>query len=493
MPTVNAASPRGRLDGCRARFDAIRRKGGAGADTPAPVKALFPLPGILVAVLPGRTTRRTDANSGIPPSRTERDGTARRTGRDSGRGAEPNLRTGADMGGTTVGETVAVDACDACGADLPWVAPAGRGRRVPSGIVPEVGGRRVEAGARECPDCRARTEGRFPDSMPGPLRYGTGLQAFTINLPGARMLSPPRAVAMVQAVSGPMLSEATCLGYIRRLRAAPGPWEEAAVAHLLERPALHADGTGFRVDGRRRWLHVPTDGSLTLKFPHRRRGCGAIGDIGVIPRYTGTLVHDCWASYLTHHRCTHRPFGSHLLRGLTSVVESNGFRWARLMERPLRGACHRASRSDARVLPEAGRRSVRRRYRTILTQGGGELPEIPPRPKGRRGRVAGSDAHSLHGRLGRHGGSVPPFMADPDVSFTDNAGERKIRMARVRIKVSGRFRTQLHAEAWCRISSYLSSMAALGYNPLVAIQIALAGNAADMVKPNDARSAPRKG
>ncbi len=379
------------------------------------------------------------------------------------------------MGGTTVGETVAVDAC---GADLPWVAPAGRERRVPSGIVPEVGGRRVEAGARECPDRRARTRGRFPDGMPGPLQYGVGLQAFTINLPGAHMLSPPRAVAMVQAVSGPMLSEATCLGYIRRLRTAPGPWEEAAVARLPGRPALHADGTGFRVDGRRRWLHVPTDGSLTLKRPHRRRGCGATGDIGVIPRHTGTPVHDRRAGHLTHHRCTHRPCGSHLLRGLTSVVESNGFRRARLMKRPLRGACHRASRSDARVLPEAERRSVRRRCRTIPAQGGGELPEIPPRPKGRRGR---------------HGGSGPRFMADPDVSFTDNASGRKIRMARVRIKVSGRFRTQLHAGAWRRISSYPSPMAALGYNPPVAIQTALAGDAAAMARLHNARSAPRKG
>ena len=65
-------------------------------------------------------------------------------------------------------------------------------------------------------------------------------------------------------------------------------------------------------------------------------------------------------------------------------------------------------------------------------------------------------------------------------------------MAKVKIKVPGCFRTQFYAEAWCRISSYLSSMAALGYNPLVAIQIALAGNAADMVKTHHAKSADRK-
>ena len=38
--------------------------------------------------------------------------------------------------------------------------------------------------------------------------------------------------------------------------------------------------------------------------------------------------------------------------------------------------------------------------------------------------------------------------------------------------------TRKYAEAYCRISSYLQSMANQGYNPLVAIQIALAGRAA---------------
>ena len=66
-------------------------------------------------------------------------------------------------------------------------------------------------------------------------------------------------------------------------------------------------------------------------------------------------------------------------------------------------------------------------------------------------------------------------------------------MAKVKIKVSGCFRTQKHAEAWCRISSYFSSMSALGYNPLVAIQIALVGSAADMIKKRDAKLTSRQG
>ncbi len=64
---------------------------------------------------------------------------------------------------------------------------------------------------------------------------------------------------------------------------------------------------------------------------------------------------------------------------------------------------------------------------------------------------------------------------------------------KVKIKVSGCFRTRLHAEIWCRISSYLTSMAARGHNPLVAIQIALAGNAADIIKMHNAKPASADG
>ena len=492
MPTVSGASLRAQMDDCRARFDAIKRTGEAGAETRALIDALFLLLDILVAAFLEKTTRKTSANSGLPPSQTEKDETARRAG-SNGKGAKPNLQTGDNLRKTTVEETVTVDACDACGADLSGVDPVNRERRILHDIVFEVVERRVDAEVKECPDCRARTKGRFPDSMPGPLQYGAGLQAFIVNLLIAHMLSLRRAVALVQAISGLRLSEATCLGYVRRLHAALEAWEEAAIEHLLTRPALHADETGFRVDGRTRWLHVLTDGSLTLKFLHPKRGREAVDEIGIIPRFAGVLIHDCWATYFAYDRCRHQLCGSHLLRELTFIVEANAFRWARLMKTLLREACHKVNKSTTKTLSEAERLAVRKRYRTILTRGGRELPEIPPRPKGKRGRIAKSDAHNLHERLVKHEESVLRFMGDPDVSFTNNAGEQKIRMAKVKIKVSGCFRTRFYAEAWCRISSYLSSMAALGYNPLVAIQIALAGKAADMIKMHYPNTTNKKG
>ena len=71
-------------------------------------------------------------------------------------------------------------------------------------------------------------------------------------------------------------------------------------------------------------------------------------------------------------------------------------------------------------------------------------------------------------------------------------------MSKVKMKVSGCIRTPGYGVVHARISSYLQSMSALDYNPLVAIQIALAGQAADTINqhygpaPTDAQVAAKR-
>ena len=89
--------------------------------------------------------------------------------------------------------------------------------------------------------------------------------------------------------------------------------------------------------------------------------------------------------------------------------------------------------------------------------------------------MAKSDAHNLWERFKRHEEAVLLFARLSHVPFTNNRAERDLRMAKVKQKVSGCFRMRQYAEAYCRISSYLQTMAYRGYNPLVAIQMALSG------------------
>ena len=147
------------------------------------------------------------------------------------------------------------------------------------------------------------------------------------------------------------------------------------------------------------------------------------------------------------------------------------------MKRMLQETCRKVSQSTEKRLSDKAFANLQKRYRNILTHGKKELPVIPPKSSGKRGKLAKSDAHNLWERLKIHEAAVLLFAKNPHVSFTNNRAERDLRMSKVKQKVSGCFRVSEYAHAYCRISSYLQSMANKGYNPLVAIQIALAGEA----------------
>ena len=62
--------------------------------------------------------------------------------------------------------------------------------------------------------------------------------------------------------------------------------------------------------------------------------------------------------------------------------------------------------------------NLQKHYRNILTRGEKELPPIPARQNGKRGKVAKSDAHNLWERLKTHETAVLLFANDPHVAFT---------------------------------------------------------------------------
>ena len=119
--------------------------------------------------------------------------------------------------------------------------------------------------------------------------------------------------------------------------------------------------------------------------------------IGIISRYRGSLVHDCWPPYFTYDQCSHALCGSHLTRELTFIVDSNQYQWARRMKRILLYACKRVNQSSDKKLSASEYRLLEKLYRKILQSAEKELPAIPERMDGKRGRIAKSECPS-----GRH-------------------------------------------------------------------------------------------
>jgi transposase len=475
MATVNKQSLREEFDALKAEFEHLTVNGKMAAESRALFQAMLMLFEVLMAVFMEKRTAKDNSNSSVPSSQTAKeDNTATQPGA-KGKGKSQNDEL---CGNTRTVETVQiapVNQCGTCGEDLSDTPCQGHERRTRIDIIFEKVVSHVDAQIKQCPGCQSQTKGRFPADMHGPLQYGAGIKAYILNLLIAQMISLKRVQQSIRTLIGLAVSEATILKYVIRLHQALEKWEQDAIEQILAMPAMHVDETSLRVDKKNHWIHVCASGDITLKFLHSKRGREAIDAIGVIPRYGGVVIHDCWASYLTYDHCDHGLCGSHLLRELVFIIDTNGYAWATNMKRLLQETCATVAQRKRKKLTRNEYKNLQKRYRNILTRGGKELPPIPPRQNGKRGRVAKSDAHNLWERMKQHETAVLLFAKLPHVSFTNNRAERDLRMSKVKQKVSGCFRTSNYAQAYCRISSYLQTMANQGYNPLVAIQLALSG------------------
>jgi len=477
LASVNKQSLREELDALKGRFAQLVAEGKMPGEGRALVEALLMLLELLVAVFLEKNTPKTSANSSKPSSQTPKDDTALAMSRAGAHGKGKTLDRARAANTRTV-ETVQISEvhfCEHCGEDLGNVRAHSHQRRTQIDIVFEKVVTHVDAEVKRCPQCREPTRGPFPEAFCGALQYGPGIKAYALNLLIAQMLSLKRVQQSIQTLIGLVLSEATILHYVLALHQALERWEYGAIEQLLASPAMHVDETSLRVDRKNHWIHICCAGDITLKFLHPKRGQEAMEAIGVIPRYGGKMIHDCWASYLAYRHCGHGLCGAHLLRELTFIVEAEGYAWAKNMKRLLQQTCARVARRKRKKLTAPEYARLQKHYRNIITRAAKELPPIPPRQNGKRGRIAKSDAHNLWERLRDYEAAVLLFARDSHVSFTNNRAERDLRMSKVKQKVSGCFRKREYAEAYCRISSYLQTMANRGYNPLVAIQMALSG------------------
>jgi transposase len=98
-------------------------------------------------------------------------------------------------------------------------------------------------------------------------------------------------------------------------------------------------------------------------------------------------------------------------------------------------------------------------YRAIVAQGLALHEALPPliRKPGARGREARRDGHNLLIRLRDYEADALRFITDFDVPFTNNDAEQALRMMKVRMKISGCFRTLAGAGVFAKLRSLIST------------------------------------
>lgn len=316
----------------------------------------------------------------------------------------------------------------------------------------------------------------FPEGVTRPIQYGASVKANAVYLSTYQLIPYERIQNQFRDEYGIPISTGSIYNFNAEAsnKLLELGFDASAKNALIKSSVAHADETGINLNGTSIWLHNFSNEQWTWFEPHLKRGSEAMDDIGIIPKYKGTLCHDHWRPYFTYLSLTHSLCNAHHLRELIRANEQDAQKWALNMHDFLVALNKEVLKSKKNKLSVAKIKERSSQYRKILLHGGKECPEVKPEP-GKKRKPKQSKARNLLNRLRDYEDDVLRFMADAEVPFTNNQGERDIRMVKVQQKISGCFRSMDGAANFCRVRSYLSTCQKNGVSASIALEMVFDG------------------
>ena len=317
-----------------------------------------------------------------------------------------------------------------------------------------------------CAHCHGTTKAAFPEDVTSHVQYGARIKAAAIYLNAQQLIPEDRVAEVMNDLFGAKgLCSASVVAWGTAKAEALKPFVDYISKLLDTAPVRHLDETGFRIGGKTQWLHVLSTPLLTHYRACEKRGS--------IPQTLqgGVIVHDHFKPYYTLAGLRHALCNAHHLRELKALIEIEKEPWALKMFRLLLKACNAvatAKASGAVALVERIKRRILSLYDAIVMRGWLFHEQLPPlvktlEPRGKRARRPG---FNLLFRLRDFKKDILRFLEDFAVPFTNNQAEQDIRMMKVKMKISGGFRTKAGADTFATLRSGLSTARKQGWNIL---------------------------
>ena len=370
-------------------------------------------------------------------------------------------------------EIHSIEQCTECGAFLKDISPQ---RHIVRQIIdiPDIKVKIVEhrAEVKICPHCKTKNTASFPEDIKNTVQYGERLKAVAVYLTQYQLIPYKRSAELIEDLFNHHLSQGSIVTFNQschdNLEAITNKIRNSLTSFT---GAVHFDETGIYINKKRQWLHVASNENLTYYECHEKRGKKAIDDITILPNFTGTAVHDGFKSYYKYTKCNHALCNAHILRELNGITELQKQDWAKPMKDLLLEIKREVDLhwNTCNALPLDKIKDFEIKYDTLLKAGFDEdyakNIELYSQKK-----VKKSVSLNLLNRLCGYKEQILAFMYDFDIPFDNNLAERDLRMAKVKQKISGTFRSSAGANAFTRIRGYVSTVRKQGENALDCIK-----------------------
>jgi len=344
-----------------------------------------------------------------------------------------------------------------------------------------------------CPRCKRHVEPVIPDALPG-ATFGHRLIGFTSWCHYGLGITIDQLVDILQYHLRTKLSAGGLIAAWRRLADILTPWHEQIAAEAKKSAYLHADETGWRVQGRTCWLWCFANGQVCYYLIDRCRGSPVLQRF-FGEAFDGILLHDFWTAYESIDVLDRQYCLVHLLRELEKVDQHNPTpawqAFAKTLRRLIRDGIRLRKRPDFR--PEKYRSRILRlgrRLDALIAAGvvtsnasarrtdnvaadGSPLARSAAECRLPAEVFADADVRRLCKRLRRTGDHLFTFLDYPEIPFENNFAERQIRPAVILRKNSQSNRSDRGALTQAVLMSIYRTLHLRGHDPLQAIAAAL--------------------
>lgn len=310
-----------------------------------------------------------------------------------------------------------------------------------------------------CPSCKKHVEPVVSDAMPNAtlghhvialsswFHYGLGV-----------------TIGQVRDILASHLhTEITAGGLLdgwRRLAETLFPWYEQIGRDARAGAVLHADETGWRVDGQTWWLWCFCTPDTCCYLIDQSRGTPALQKF-FIEAFNGVLVSDFWAAYDAVCAGDNQRCLPHLLRELIKVDERNDTQewraFSKQLKRLIRDGIRLRKRPDFDKERYASRIGLIHRRLCALADAA----------------YHDADAHRLGERISKHRDQLFTFLDTAGVPPDNNHGERQIRPAVIIRKNSLCNRSEAGAATQGVLMSVFRTLKLRGHDPTKTIAAAL--------------------
>jgi len=324
------------------------------------------------------------------------------------------------------------------------------------------------AHSKTCPHCNAKTTSEFPKNITHTTQYGPNIKGLILNLNIYQSLPYKRLQELLADVFNLKISQGTIYNSLKSGYDKLEKVEAFFKEELSKSAIAHADETGTKVNGVNRWIHSFSNDLFTVLTPSKNRGKKAIVEAGIMEKFKGILVHDCWYAYDSFNNLTHALCWAHFLRELQNIQDNTTLKFpVKIKETIFKLKSIIESNEE---LDEAKELSLCLEYINTVEQGIIEEKLYYPFDPTTEGKPKRSKAFNLLKRLSRYE-DVLKFFTEKNVEiFTNNAAEREIRNVKVKSKIQGAFRSDLGPEMFCRIRGYIATMKKQGLNQFDALK-----------------------